>query len=232
LIDGLSQSEMARRTGRDRGTVAAVLKAADTKVLRVPVGGEPKGGPGRHSAPRRRGDGRRLGDGGLGRGGQGRPSAGEGSAPAHRRDSPHRHRQRTGRAVQVVLNGGATPDELRLGPPPVSSSPAVQRQSNDSEDTELTKTGVKVNGEAEFTEWLAPKIGNGSNPDVTDRFRVELADPAWQFRDRLPGPGRGAAKHYQCLSVLELCAFPRPPLADDCTLFLWRVASMQQRPST
>ena len=31
-----------------------------------------------------------------------------------------------------------------------------------------------------------------------------------------------------CLSVPELCAFPLPPLADDCTLFLWRVASMQQ----
>lgn len=59
-------------------------------------------------------------------------------------------------------------------------------------------------------------------------FRVLLADPPWQFRDRLPGPRRGAAKHYRCLSVEELCAFPLPPLADDCALFLWRVAAMQQ----
>jgi N6-adenosine-specific RNA methylase IME4 len=65
-------------------------------------------------------------------------------------------------------------------------------------------------------------------PDDADRFRVVLADPPWPFRDRLPGPGRGAAKHYGCLTVAELCAFPLPPLADDCTLFLWRVASMQQ----
>ena len=65
-------------------------------------------------------------------------------------------------------------------------------------------------------------------PDDANRFRVVLADPPWLFQDRLPGPGRGAAKHYGCLSVAEFCAFPLPPLADDCTLFLWRVASMQQ----
>ena len=65
-------------------------------------------------------------------------------------------------------------------------------------------------------------------PEKAERFRIVLADPPWQFKDRLPGPGRGAEKHYGCLSVAELCAFPLPPLADNCTLFLWRVASMQQ----
>ena len=58
-------------------------------------------------------------------------------------------------------------------------------------------------------------------------FRVVVADPPWLFQDHLPGPGRGALKHYSCLSVRELCSFPLPPLEDDCTLFLWRVASMQ-----
>jgi N6-adenosine-specific RNA methylase IME4 len=58
--------------------------------------------------------------------------------------------------------------------------------------------------------------------------RTMVADPPWQFGDRLPGPGRGAAKHYRCLSVTEICAFPLPPLAPDCTLFLWRVAAMQR----
>lgn len=59
-------------------------------------------------------------------------------------------------------------------------------------------------------------------------FAVLCADPPWQFGDRLPGPSRGAEKNYPCLSVEELCAFPLPPLTDDATLFLWRVASMQQ----
>lgn len=60
-----------------------------------------------------------------------------------------------------------------------------------------------------------------------DRARVLVADPPWPFRDKLPGPGRGAIKHYRCMSLAEICTFALPPLAPDCWLFLWRVASMQ-----
>jgi transcriptional regulator with XRE-family HTH domain len=35
LLEGLSQSEIARRTGRDRSTVALVLAAPDTDRIRV-----------------------------------------------------------------------------------------------------------------------------------------------------------------------------------------------------
>lgn len=56
--------------------------------------------------------------------------------------------------------------------------------------------------------------------------RILVADPPWLFRDGLPGPKRGASKHYPCLSISDLMRFPLPPLADDCYLFLWRVASM------
>lgn len=55
-----------------------------------------------------------------------------------------------------------------------------------------------------------------------------LADPPWKFSDALPGKGRGAIKHYDCLSVSQIQRFPLPSLAPDCWLFLWRVASMQQ----
>ncbi len=58
--------------------------------------------------------------------------------------------------------------------------------------------------------------------------RVLLADPPWLFGDKLPGKGRGAVKHYGCLTEPDLMRFPLPPLADDCLLMLWRVASMQQ----
>jgi N6-adenosine-specific RNA methylase IME4 len=64
--------------------------------------------------------------------------------------------------------------------------------------------------------------------DPSEPNRTMVADPQWLFGDRLPGPGRGAARHYPCLSVAELCAFPLPPLAPDCTLLLWRVAAMQR----
>lgn len=56
------------------------------------------------------------------------------------------------------------------------------------------------------------------------------ADPPWLFDDDLPGEGRGAAKHYPCMSLAELIAFQRTwrfELAVDAYLLLWRVASMQ-----
>lgn len=59
-------------------------------------------------------------------------------------------------------------------------------------------------------------------------FNVVVADCPWKFGDKLPGPGRGAEKHYQCMDVAALCAFELPPIADDAWLFFWRVGSMQR----
>lgn len=71
------------------------------------------------------------------------------------------------------------------------------------------------------------KSGTRSWNEVSTPFGCLVADPPWQFGDKLPGPGRGAAKHYQTLSVAELCAFDLPALANDAYLFLWRVSAMQ-----
>lgn len=57
-------------------------------------------------------------------------------------------------------------------------------------------------------------------------FRVLVADPPWKFGDKLPGPKRGAEKHYPTMTVDEICAFPLPPMDDNSLLFLWRVSSM------
>jgi N6-adenosine-specific RNA methylase IME4 len=57
--------------------------------------------------------------------------------------------------------------------------------------------------------------------------RLILSDPPWKFGDSLPGKGRGAVKHYPCMSVQELKRFPLPRLADDCLLLMWRCAAMQ-----
>lgn len=59
-------------------------------------------------------------------------------------------------------------------------------------------------------------------------YRTIVADPPWSFGDSLPGKGRGAAKHYTCMHLHDVCDYPLPPLADDCRLFLWRVAAMQE----
>lgn len=73
---------------------------------------------------------------------------------------------------------------------------------------------------------------------MAEPARVLVADPAWLFGDSLPGQGRGASKHYGCMPTTGQTALPTfdamdltdmrlPPLAHDCLLFLWRVASMQ-----
>lgn len=59
-------------------------------------------------------------------------------------------------------------------------------------------------------------------------YRTIYADPPWPFRDRLPGPKRGASKHYACMSIPEICTFELPPIAKNAWLFLWRVGSMQR----
>jgi len=58
-------------------------------------------------------------------------------------------------------------------------------------------------------------------------FACLVADPAWKFRDKLPGDARGAENNYKVENVKQIAAFDLPPLADDGWLFLWRVAAMQ-----
>ena len=57
--------------------------------------------------------------------------------------------------------------------------------------------------------------------------RVLVADPPWRHDDQLPGPKRGASKHYKStMSVEEICGFEIPRMHEDSHLFLWRVSSM------
>jgi N6-adenosine-specific RNA methylase IME4 len=59
-------------------------------------------------------------------------------------------------------------------------------------------------------------------------FRVLVADPPWPFKDHLPGPARGASKHYDMMTMRDIKRFNLPPMFQDSVLFLWRVAAMQQ----
>lgn len=55
-----------------------------------------------------------------------------------------------------------------------------------------------------------------------------VTDPPWLFSDKLPGPGRGAEKHYKCMPLDEIVAYHKElPIAPDAWLFIWRVGSMQ-----
>ena len=48
---------------------------------------------------------------------------------------------------------------------------------------------------------------------------VLIADPPWPFGDKLPGKGRGATKHYDLLSMKDICEFKLPPIHEDCLLY-------------
>jgi N6-adenosine-specific RNA methylase IME4 len=63
---------------------------------------------------------------------------------------------------------------------------------------------------------------------LTEPAGVLYVDPPWSFGDGLPGPGRGAVKHYPTMSLAQLCMFELPALRDDCLLALWRVGAMQR----
>lgn len=60
------------------------------------------------------------------------------------------------------------------------------------------------------------------------RYRVLVADPPWRFEDQLADTTRGAATQYKTMSVDEIMSFKLPPMYEESTLFMWRVASMQR----
>jgi len=74
---------------------------------------------------------------------------------------------------------------------------------------------------------LGPALIQALN-EANNPIQTLLADPPWSHSDQLPGPGRGAGKHYELLTLDVIKNFELPPLADDCRLFLWRVASLQE----
>jgi len=56
-------------------------------------------------------------------------------------------------------------------------------------------------------------------------------DPPWSYGDRLPGPGRGAAKYYETLSTREILAMPGLVdfnLASDAHVYVWTTNSFVQ----
>lgn len=63
---------------------------------------------------------------------------------------------------------------------------------------------------------------------VPTPFQTIVADPPWQPNDALPGPKRGASKHYTTMPTRDICAlaYRFPPIADDALLFCWRLSSM------
>lgn len=63
--------------------------------------------------------------------------------------------------------------------------------------------------------------------DTNIAYKSLVIDPPWKLADQLPGKGRGATKHYNCLSIEQMKSLELPKIADDAIMFMWRLASMQ-----
>lgn len=59
--------------------------------------------------------------------------------------------------------------------------------------------------------------------NTKEKFRVIYSDPAWSYNDKQDTPQLGgAAKHYDTMSVSEICSLPVNEISEkDSVLFLW-----------
>lgn len=59
--------------------------------------------------------------------------------------------------------------------------------------------------------------------NTKEKFRVIYSDPAWSYNDKQETPQLGgAAKHYDTMSVSEICSLPVKEISEkDSVLFLW-----------
>ncbi|MDR7574208.1 MAG: MT-A70 family methyltransferase [Armatimonadota bacterium] len=61
-----------------------------------------------------------------------------------------------------------------------------------------------------------------AGPLPRGRFATIAADVPWPYTDRLPGGGRGAAKHYPLMRMPDILALPVAAIAAaDAHLYLW-----------
>jgi N6-adenosine-specific RNA methylase IME4 len=78
----------------------------------------------------------------------------------------------------------------------------------------------------EYIERIEKNKNNDFKVDIfnTDKkFRVIYADPAWSYNDKQNTPQLGgASKHYNTMSISELCELPVKEVSEiDSILFLW-----------
>jgi N6-adenosine-specific RNA methylase IME4 len=78
----------------------------------------------------------------------------------------------------------------------------------------------------QYEERIATTTENEFKIDIynTDKkFRVIYADPAWSYNDKQnTSELGGAAKHYDTMSISDICALPVKDIAEDnAVLFLW-----------
>jgi N6-adenosine-specific RNA methylase IME4/ParB-like chromosome segregation protein Spo0J len=88
------------------------------------------------------------------------------------------------------------------------------------------KKEIQVEKKKEYEQRIATVSVNEFKVNIFDtreKYRVIYADPPWQYDLEQTSPNLGGAiKHYNSMSIEELCALPIKDIADkDAVLFLW-----------
>jgi len=115
----------------------------------------------------------------------------------------------------------ATPEvKAQLSTGEISINQAYQEIKKEEKKEELQKK------KEEYIERVESKTDNEFKVDIfktNEKFRVIYADPAWSYNDKQDTPQLGgAAKHYDTMSISQLCELPVKNISEkDSVLFLW-----------
>lgn len=120
-----------------------------------------------------------------------------------------------------VIQAKATPEiKAQLSTGEVSINQAYQeiKKEEKKEQQEVKKQ--------EYEQRVETVTKNEFKVDIfktKEKFRVIYSDPAWSYNDKQETPQLGgAAKHYDTMSVNEICSLPVKEISEkDSVLFLW-----------
>ena len=120
-----------------------------------------------------------------------------------------------------VIEAKATPEvKAQLSTGEVSINQAYQeiKKEEKKEQQEVKKQEYEQRVETVTKNEFKVDIFN-----TKEKFRVIYSDPAWSYNDKQETPQLGgAAKHYDTMSVNEICSLPVKEISEkDSVLFLW-----------
>ena len=129
-------------------------------------------------------------------------------------------KERTLGKVKVIQAKATSEVKAKLSTGEVSINQAYQdiKKEEKKEEQKVKKQEYEVRVETVTKNEFKVDIFNTEN-----KFRIIYADPAWSYNDKQDTAQLGgAAKHYDTMSVSEICSLPVKEISEkDSVLFLW-----------
>jgi N6-adenosine-specific RNA methylase IME4 len=122
--------------------------------------------------------------------------------------------------VKKIEEKAAPEVKEKLATGELSINQAYQDIKKEEKKEELQKK------KEEYIDRIETKSNNEFKIDIyntNEKFRVIYADPAWSYNDKQDTPQLGgAAKHYDTMTISQLCELPVKEISNkDAVLFLW-----------